>query len=101
MFWDFLSNVPESVHQVTILFSNRGTPYGFRHMNGYGSHTFRWINNQGDAFYVKWHFITNSGIKNFTNDESIEMKGKNPDFSREDLFKAIEEGKEVSWDFKV
>lgn len=55
-FWDFLSKTPESVHQVTILFSDRGTPYGFRHMHGFGSHTYRWVNSKGEGFWVKWHF---------------------------------------------
>ncbi len=81
MFWDFLSQVPESTHQVSILFSNRGTPYGYRHMNGYGSHTYRWVNEQDEAFYVKWHFKCNSGIKNFTDAEAGNMKVTNADFA--------------------
>jgi catalase len=55
MFWDFLSLVPESLHQVTILFSDRGIPRGYRHMNGYGSHTFKNVNAEGKAFWVKYH----------------------------------------------
>ena len=81
MMWDFISLVPESSHQVTILFSDRGTPYGYRHMNGYGSHTFRWINESGEAFFVKWHFKTDSGIKNFTDQEASNMKSVDPDFA--------------------
>lgn len=64
--WDFWGLTPESTHQVSILFSDRGTPDGFRHMNGYSSHTFRWINKQGEAFWVKLHFKTVSGIKNLS-----------------------------------
>ena len=65
MMWDFWSLSPESLHQVTILFSDRGTPDGYRHMNGYSSHTFSLINDKNELFYVKWHFKTKQGIKNF------------------------------------
>jgi catalase len=66
MGWDFWSLSPEALHQITILFSNRGTPDGFRHMNGHSSHTFKWVNEKNEVFYVKYHFKTDSGIKNFT-----------------------------------
>jgi catalase len=56
--WDFWSFSPEALHQITILFSDRGTPDGFRHMNGYSSHTYRWVNEKGEVFYVKYHFKT-------------------------------------------
>lgn len=59
MAWDFWSLSPESLHQVTILFSDRGIPDGFRHMNGYSSHTYKWVNNKGEVFFVKYHFKTN------------------------------------------
>ena len=72
MFWDFLSLVPESVHQVTTLFSNRGHPDGFRHMNGYTSHTFRWVNKEGEAFWIKLHFKTDSCNKSLTGAEADE-----------------------------
>lgn len=100
MFWDFLSLTPESAHQVTILFSDRGTPVGYRHMHGYGSHTYRWINSKGEGFWVKWHFLTDN-IKNFTDKEAAELKSTNPDFATEDLFKHIEAGKEVVWHYRV
>ncbi len=58
MMWDYLSLNSESAHQVTILFSDRGTPDGYRHLNGYGSHTFVWVNDKGERFYVKKHFKT-------------------------------------------
>ena len=64
--WDFWSLSPETTHQVSILMSDRGTPDGYRHMHGYSSHTFRWVNDKGEAFWVKLHFRTLSGIKNFT-----------------------------------
>lgn len=63
MFWDFISLRPETTHQVTILFSGRGTPDGFRHMNGYGSHTFKMVNDKGESIYCKFHYKTNQGIK--------------------------------------
>ena len=68
--WDFWGLSPESTHQVTILMSDRGTPDGYRHMNGYSSHTFRWVNKSGEAFWIKLHFKTKSGIKNFTNKQA-------------------------------
>jgi len=68
MAFDFWGYSPEALHQITILFSNRGTPYGYRHMNGYSSHTFRWVNDKGDVHYVKYHYKTAQGIKNFTAD---------------------------------
>ena len=101
MQWDFLSLHPESVHQLTTLFSNRGTPVGFRHMHGFGSHTYRWINDKNEAFFVKYHFLTAQGIKNFTAEEAQKIKGENLDFSREDLKKAIDEKDFPSWKFYV
>lgn len=97
MFWDFLSQTPESAHQVTILFSDRGTPYGYRHMNGYGSHTFRWVNAKGEVFYVKWHFKTDAGIKNFTGPEADKMKSVDGDFATGELFNHIQSGNSATW----
>ena len=73
MFWDFLSLTPESAHQVLILFSDRGTPDGYRHMHGFGSHTFRWVNKEGVACWVKFHYMTDSGIKNLTPDQALKV----------------------------
>ena len=101
MFWDFFSLVPETCHQVTILFSDRGIPYGYRHMNGYGSHTFKWVNADGAVHYVKFHFTTDQGIKNFTSEEAAKMNSDNPDFATKDLFDAIEKGENVSWTAQV
>lgn len=69
--FDFWSYSPEALHQITILFSNRGTPNGYRHMNGYSSHTFRWVNAKGDVHFVKYHYKTCQGIKNFTAAEAV------------------------------
>lgn len=101
MMWDYLSLNSESAHQVTILFSDRGTPDGYRHMNGYGSHTFVWCNKEGKRFFVKWHFKTQQGIKNLSVDKAGELKGTDPDYSQRDLFNSIAEGKEAVWDFMV
>jgi catalase len=89
MIWDFWSLSPESLHQVTILFSDRGTPDGFRHMNGYSSHSYKWINDKGEVYYVKYHFKTDSGIKNLTNKEAADKSGTNKDYATEDLFNHI------------
>jgi catalase len=101
MFWDFLSLVPESVHQVTILFSDRGTPDGYRHMNGYGSHTFRWVNKNNEAFYVKFHFKTDSGIKNLSSEEADRLKSADADYATRDLFEHIAKGKSATWNFQA
>jgi catalase len=101
MMWDFWSLSPESLHQVTILFSDRGTPKGYRHMNGYGSHTFSLINAQNELFYVKWHFKTKQGIQNFTGPEATEMKSKDMDVSQSDLFHAIEKGEFPQWSVEM
>ena len=95
--WDFWSLVPESIHQVTILFSNRGTPDGYRFMNGYSSHTYKWVNSKGDVFYIKMHFKTDQGIKNFTAAEAADRAMKDPDYATRDLFNAIEKGEYPSW----
>ncbi len=101
MMWDFWSLNPESLHQVLILMSDRGTPYGYRHMHGFGSHTFSFINAQNERFYVKFHFITQQGIKNFTDAEAAEMKSKDLDFAQRDLFTNIQEGNFPKWDMKI
>lgn len=95
--WDFWSHSPESLHQVTILMSDRGIPATFRHMHGYGSHTFKWVNADGDAVWVKYHFRTNQGVKNLDVKLAAELAGTNPDYHTEDLFNAIEEGNYPSW----
>jgi len=101
MFWDFLSLTPESLHQVTILFSDRGTPRSFRNMNGYGSHTFKWYNHDGEIFWVKYHFKTDQGIQNLTREEAERMKGTDPDHATRDLSNAIKNGEFPSWTLQV
>ncbi len=97
MMWDFWSLSPESLHQVTILFSDRGTPRSYRHMNGYSSHTFSFINAQNERFWVKFHFKTLQSIQNFTREEAVKIAGENPDQATEDLFNAIAEGDYPRW----
>jgi catalase len=97
MFWDFLSLTPESIHQVTILFSDRGTPATYRHMNGYSSHTFKWYNRKGEYCWVQYHFKTEQGIQNFTAAEADAMKTKDPDHATRDLYDAIAKDKYPSW----
>lgn len=86
MVWDFWSLVPESMHQVTVLMSDRGTPLTYRNMNGYTSHTFRWVNKEGKAHWIKLHFKTDAGVKNLTGPQADEMRSKDPDHATRDLF---------------
>ncbi|MBP3041775.1 catalase KatA [Bacillaceae bacterium Marseille-Q3522] len=99
--WDFWSLSPESLHQVTILMSDRGIPATFRHMNGYGSHTFKWVNAEGAAVWVKYHFKTEQGVKNLTADVAAKVAGENPDYHTEDLYNAIDNGDFPVWKLSV
>ncbi|WP_404329679.1 catalase KatA [Mesobacillus maritimus] len=99
--WDFWSLSPESLHQVTILMSDRGIPATLRHMHGFGSHTFKWVNNEGEAVWVKYHFKTNQGVKNLAPDVAAKIAGENPDYHTEDLFNAIDKGDFPSWTLYV
>lgn len=101
MMWDYWSLNPESIHQVLILMSDRGTPYGYRHMHGFGSHTYSMINEANERFYVKFHFITAQGIKNFTDAEASKMKATDMDFAQRDLFEHIENRKFPRWNLKI
>ena len=101
MMWDFWSLNPESLHQVMILMSDRGTPFGYRNMNGYGSHTFSMINKNNEKFWVKFHFKTLQGIRNFNNDEATHVKGIDPDHAQRDLIDAIDKGEFPKWALKI
>jgi catalase len=101
MFWDFLSLTPESIHQVTILFSDRGTPKSYRHMHGFGGHTFKWWNAKGEYFWVKIHFKTAQGIRNYNRQEASRLAGENPDIATDDLFQAIKRGEYPAWDVQI
>ncbi|MFD3164787.1 catalase [Herpetosiphon sp. NSE202] len=95
--WDFWSLSPESLHQVTILFSDRGLPISYRFVHGFGSHTYSFINAQNERFWVKFHFRCQQGIKNWTNAEAAEVVGVDRESSQRDLFEAIERGEFPSW----
>ncbi|OMJ79010.1 hypothetical protein SteCoe_21039 [Stentor coeruleus] len=101
MFWDFLSLTPESTHQITYMFGNRGTPDGFRRMNGYGSHTYKWVNAKEEDFYVKFHFKTDAGVKNLKGPEAAKLTGEDPDYATRDLFNHINNGNAATWTFCV
>ncbi|KAK9460442.1 catalase-like domain-containing protein [Lipomyces oligophaga] len=97
MFWDYLSTNQESLHQVMILFSDRGTPYSYRFMHGYSGHTFKFVKEDGSYVYVQIHMECDQGIRNFDNDTATKIAGENPDFATQDLFEAIEKGDYPSW----
>jgi catalase len=96
-FWDFFSRSPESTHQVTILFSDRGIPKSYRQMHGFGSHTFKWVNASGKACWIKYHFKTETGIANLTSEEASAIAAKDPDHATRDLFEHIKGGGIAAW----
>jgi catalase len=99
--WDFWSLSPESLHQVTILFSDRGIPLSYRHMNGYGSHTYSFINAEGKRFWVKFHFKTLQGIRTLTDAEAAEIVGRDRESHQRDLFESIAKGDFPRWRMMV
>jgi catalase len=99
--WDFWSLSPESLHQVTILFSDRGLPQGYRFMHGFGSHTYSFINEAGERFWVKFHFKSMQGIRNWTNREAEAVIAKDRESAQRDLFEAIEAKDFPRWRFCV
>lgn len=101
MQWDFWSLSPESAHQVSYLMGDRGLPRTWRNMNGYGSHTYMWINEAGEKTWVKYHFHTEQGVEYLTNEQAQEQAGANADFHRQDLFDAIARGDYPSWEVSV
>lgn len=99
--WDFWSYHPESVHQITILMSDRGLPRAPQYMNGYGSHTFSFWNDEGERYWVKFHFKTEQGHEFYTNEEAAELVGKTRESYQEELYGAIENGDFPKWKFYV
>ena len=99
--WDFWSLSPESLHQVTILFSDRGLPTSYRHVNGYGSHTYSFLNAKNERFWVKFHFKVMQGIETWTNAEAEAVVAKDRESSQRDLFESIEHGEFPKWKFQV
>ena len=101
MQWDFWTLSPESAHQVTWLMSDRGIPKTWRHMNGYSSHTYMWLNAEGERFWVKYHFKTDQGIDFLTDEEADELAGADADYHQRDLYDSIENGDFPSWTLKM
>src|SRR6201996_3625907 len=101
MQWDFWTLSPESAHQVTWLMGDRGIPKNWRHMNGYSSHTYMWVNAGGERFWVKYHFKTDQGVECLTQEEADRIAGEDGDYHQRDLFDAIEGGNFPSWSLKV
>jgi catalase len=117
--FDFLANVPESNHAGMMLFSDHATPVGWRFMSAYGAHTFRWVNREGKYVFIKvrsctvsyltseneklsimdlqYHWRSQQGTKQFTDDEAVMMCGRDPDYSKRDLYELLDKGGEASW----
>ena len=101
MQWDFWTLLPQTAHQVVWLMGDRGFPKDFRHMNGYSSHTYMWINAEGERFWVKYHFISHQGIEFWTQAEGDRLAGTDPDLHTRDLYEAIERGDHPAWTLKM
>ncbi|WP_109471601.1 catalase [Ornithinimicrobium cavernae] len=101
MQWDFWTLVPESAHQVSYLMGPRGLPRSWREMNGYSSHTYLWVNEAGEKFWVQYHFLSEQGVHNMSNEEAAELAGTDGDYHRRDLFEAIGRGEFPSWRLEV
>jgi catalase len=101
MQWDFWTLSPESAHQVTWLMGDRGIPRTWRHMDGFSSHTYMWVNAAGERFWVRYHFKTDQGIEFFTQDEADRMASIDTDYHKRNLFEAIERGDHPSWSLKM
>ncbi|XP_055611866.1 catalase-like [Uranotaenia lowii] len=101
MFWDFLTLHPESTHQVMIQYSDRGIPDGFRHMNGYGSNTYKLVNDLGEPLYCKFHWKTEQGVQNLEQRQAVRLAGEDPDYSIRDLYGAILNENFPSWTLNI
>ncbi len=101
MQWDFWTLSPESAHQVTYLMGDRGLPASWRELNGYGSHTYQWINDAGERFWVKYHFLSRQGVKAMSGQDAERLAGSDADYYRRDLYEAIDRGDYPVWDVSV
>lgn len=99
--WDFWTLCPESLHQVMILMSDRGIPASYRHMHGFGSHTYSFINKENQRFWVKFHFKTQQGIKNLTNAQAESLIAKDRESHQRDLYESIQKGDFPKWTFQI
>ena len=100
-FWDFVSLTPESTHMLTWVFSDRGTPASYRMMEGFGVNTYKWVNHDGKAVYVKYHWKPKLGVKNFDRQNATRIAGEDPDYLTRDLWEAIARGEFVEYELKV
>lgn len=101
MQWDFWTFNPESVHQVTYLMGDRGIPRTYRHMNGYGSHTYMWVNASGERCWVKYYLHSQQGVEGLSGDEATRIAGEDADFHRRELLESIEKGDHPRWTLSV
>ncbi|GGC66798.1 catalase [Undibacterium terreum] len=99
--WDFWTLLPEALHQVTVVMSDRGIPASYRHMHGFGSHTFSFISPANERFWVKFHMVTQQGIKNLTDAEATELVGRDRESAQRDLFDSIENKDFPRWQLKI
>ncbi|MBQ0533380.1 catalase [Providencia huaxiensis] len=99
--WAFFSQLPESLHQLTIDASDRGIPQSYRHMHGFGSHTYSFINSNNERFWVKFHFRCQQGIENLSDEQAEQLVGKDRESSQRDLFESIEKGDFPRWNLQV
>ncbi|KAJ7740953.1 catalase [Mycena maculata] len=97
MFWDYLGQNPESIHQIMILFSDRGTPDGYHRMHGYSGHTYKWFKKDGSFVYTQVHLRAEAGFRTLSNAEAGKLAGENPDYGIESLFETIEAGYPPAW----
>ena len=99
--FDFISNTPESMHMITWLFSPWGIPADYRHMEGSGVNTYKWINAQGEAVLVKYHWVPKQGVKNLTQEQANAIQATNFNHATQDLYEAIERGEYPEWELQV
>jgi catalase len=99
--WDFFGHSPEATHQVTWVMGDRGIPASYRHMNGFGSHTYQWTNAEGESYWVKYHFRTNQGVRCLSSEQAAELTATDPNSHQTDLLQAIERGVYPSWTLYV
>ena len=99
--WDFWSMLPEALHQVTITMSDRGIPLTYRHMHGFGSHTYSMISADNKQVWVKYHWRTRQGIKNLSDQEATELVGRDRESHQRDLYESIAKGDSPRWDLSI
>lgn len=95
-FWSYFASNPECAHQLLVLFSDRGIT-SYAKQNGYSGHAYKWVNDKGEWHYVQIHFLSDKGVKTFTNEAGLAMDGKNPDHNTQELFDMIKDGDFPTW----